>query len=270
MNKIGYFVKFNNYDLNPKGTGKLHYEVLQKEGKVIWGQWTKTKRILTNQTYKDMNEEPFYLYALDKNTALLKMKVIRVLRLEEVIQEELEYLLPKYYSLELNSAAYFLIDNIEILPVEYGQRILTTRSKTSILSAKQVASFAPWKVYEEEVDVKLHVENEILENEENKDSQNYTVYCYRSKINGKCYIGQTNNISRRRKEHENPNNWRKNKKYLYILFSIQGLESFDFIILYENLKKNEVDFVEAMEIEKHNAYYPTGLNERNERKSLSK
>ena len=144
-----------------------------------------------------------------KNTALLKMKVIRVLRLEEVIQEELEYLLPKYYSLELNSAAYFLIDNIEILPVEYGQRILTTRSKTSILSAKQVASFAPWKVYEEEVDVKLHVENEILENEENKDSQNYTVYCYRSKINGKCYIGQTNNISRRRKEHENPNNWRK-------------------------------------------------------------
>ena len=72
MNKIGYFVKFNNYDLNPKGTGKLHYEVLQKEGKVIWGQWTKTKRILTNQTYKDMNEEPFYLYALDKKYSTFK------------------------------------------------------------------------------------------------------------------------------------------------------------------------------------------------------
>ena len=81
-----------------------------------------------NQTYKEMNKEPFY-YMLSKNTALLKMRVIRVLRLEEIIQEELEYLLPKYYSLELNSAAYFLIDNIEILPVEYGQKVLTIKVK---------------------------------------------------------------------------------------------------------------------------------------------
>ena len=91
----------------------------------------------------------------------------------------------------------------------------------------------------------MHVENEILENKEDKDSQNYAVYCYKSKINGKCYIGQTNNISRRK---ENTVKLEKNKKFIHIV--LQGLESFDFIILYENLKKNEVDFVEAMEIEK--------------------
>ena len=270
MNDIGFFVKFNNYALNPKGTARLHYEILQKYKKVIWGQWTNSDRIITERTYKEMNKKPFYLYALDKNTALLKMKVIRALRLEEVLEENLKHLIPEYYSLEVNSSIYFLIDEIEVLPSEYGERVLTKASNKTILKSGQVASFAPWRVYEEDRKVELIKNKEPVETKEEKEEKTYSIYCYKSKINGKCYIGQTNNLERRRKEHENPTNWKKGKKYLYILFSIQGLESFDFIILHKNLRKDQVDFIEAMEIEVHNAYYPNGLNEKNERKSLNK
>ena len=79
----------------------------------------------------------------------------------------------------------------------------------------------------------------------------------------------TNDIKRRRSEHENPTTWqREKKKYLYINMQMFGLDDFEFKILHENLTEEEAHYWEAKEIENYNSYFPNGFNERNESRYL--
>ena len=78
----------------------------------------------------------------------------------------------------------------------------------------------------------------------------------------------TNNIDRRRREHENPETWKNNRKSFYIprcnlLAAHLCLNSQYFTLVLE-----EAHYWEAKEIENHNCYYPNGFNERSEKRYL--
>ena len=284
----GYLVRFKNYALSEEGTGKLHYQVLAKVGKCIWGQWTANGNPMYESTFKRMNEEtPFYLYALDKQFALLKMRVERVLRKEEVINEQLGYLIPTYYSIDTPCANYYLISQIDIFPPEEAVKVIITSSGKCAYDVAQVNSRGPMAVHWEEntsiiapkVPIKpassymppAPVEEPII-SETNDTHNNYAVYRYRSKIDGKTYIGMTGNLKQRIAHHSNPNHWRTGKekwKVLYMMFSMYGYDNYEFTVLHDNLTKEEAEYWEAKEIENHNCYYPNGMNVRDESRHLN-
>lgn len=68
------------------------------------------------------------------------------------------------------------------------------------------------------------------------------IYCYTNKVNGKKYIGQSNNPERRKREHKSLS---RNKKYsdynmpFYHAIRKYGFDSFDFEILTETNNPNE-------------------------------
>ena len=282
MEYTGYFVRFNNFATHPAGTGRLHIDVLNQYSQVIWGQWRTGVNLLNEKIYNEMNNiAPFYFYALDKSVALLKMQVIRVLTREEVINEQLEYLIPNYYDINTPCSAYYLIDKIEILPAESAMKVININTKKPIYDAAQVNSTIPWRVCE--IDNDLGVENIILPTVKAVKSQppkatsqiiepttdHYCVYQYYSKTMHKSYIGLTNDIARRKREHENPGNWLKEKKkYLYTAMQLMGLDDFEFHVLHSNLSEVDGHYWEAKEIENHNAYFPDGFNERKESRYL--
>ena len=58
------------------------------------------------------------------------------------------------------------------------------------------------------------------------------IYCIKNKINGKVYIGSSNNIERRFKRHKTElNTKRHSNKYLEKAYNKYGEENFEFIIL---------------------------------------
>ena len=279
----GYLVKFKNYALSEEGTGKLHYKVLSNYGKCIWGQWTINGNPMFQTTFDRMNKEvPFYLYAFDNNFALLKMKVEKVLRKEDIIDNNLNHLIPSYYSIDTPCANYYLISEINIFPVEEAIKVIVTNSGNNILSINQVNSRSPISVYWDENPNENYFKSKknnnnylppIPSNNTDTDEQSNThaVYRFKSKTDGKCYIGLTNNVTKRLAHHKNPTNWRSAKekwKVLYMMFSMYGYENYEFSILHENLTKKEAEYLEAKEIENHNCYYPNGLNVRDESRHL--
>lgn len=279
----GYLVKFKNYAQSEKGTGKLHYDVLAQFGKVIWGQWSTKGNPMYDKTFNRMNKEvPFYLYALDNTFALLKMKVERVLRKEEVTQEELGYLIPTYYSIDTPCANYYLISQIEIFPPEEALKVIITSSGNPAITTGQVNSRAPMKVYWDNSNKDIISPNKPIKpasynppvakaTSDNENNNTYAVYRYSSKIDGKTYIGMTKNLKDRISHHSNPNNWRSQKeqyKILYLMFSMYGYENYELTVLHENLTEDEAHYWEAKEIENHNCYFPNGLNKRDESKYL--
>ena len=289
MEYTGYFVKFNNFAAHPSGTGRLHIDVLSKYSQVLWGQWRNGINLLNEKIRKEMNDvAPFKFYALDKSVALLKMNVTRVLTREEVIAEKLEYLIPDYYNIDTPCSAYYLIDKIEILPVESALKIININTKKSIYDSAQVNSTTPWRVCE--IDNDLGIENIVIPNVTTKSvkfnppvpsenipniisskpkNETYCIYQYYSKTMKKSYIGLTNDINRRKKEHESPSNWtREKKKYLYTAMQLMGLDDFEFHILHDNLSEEDAHYWEAKEIENHHSYFPDGFNERNESRFL--
>lgn len=87
----------------------------------------------------------------------------------------------------------------------------------------------------------------------------YTVYLHKNKINGKCYVGQTG-----RKVEER---WDYGCGYKASRGSLMGKaiekygwDSFEHIILEENLTEEEVDERERYYIQKYNTLAPNGYN----------
>jgi hypothetical protein len=275
-----YFLKFNNFQSHPEGTGRLHYKVLKEKGNVLWGQWRNGVNLLNRKIKNEMNNStPFILYELDKDVALLKLTVIAVFDKEEVIERGLEEYIPSYYDVETPCSAFYMISAMEILPPEEAVQIVNINTGSSIYYSAQVNSTTPWRVRKSEETIAFTPKTipqktkalppKSTEIQITDDNSGHCVYHYRSKSTGKSYIGMTNNIIRRRREHESPVTWqREKKKYLYVLMNILGLEDFDFEILHSGLTEEEAHHWEAVEIEQHNAYYPNGLNERNESKYL--
>jgi len=68
------------------------------------------------------------------------------------------------------------------------------------------------------------------------------IYCYTNKVNGKKYIGQTNNPERRKREHRsnafNPKSKDRNIPF-YNAIRKYGIESFDYEVLLETDTPNE-------------------------------
>lgn len=74
------------------------------------------------------------------------------------------------------------------------------------------------------------------------------IYCIKNKINGKVYIGSSNNIERRFKRHKTELNTKKHSnKYLEKAYNKYGEENFEFIILElcneEELIQKEIFFI---------------------------
>ena len=70
----------------------------------------------------------------------------------------------------------------------------------------------------------------------------YYIYCYTNKVNGKKYIGQSNNPERRKREHKSRALIGTNSDYnmpFYSAIRKYGWESFSFEILLETNNPNE-------------------------------
>lgn len=80
------------------------------------------------------------------------------------------------------------------------------------------------------------------------------IYLIKNEINGKCYVGQADNIERRWKEHKRHYKLEKHKnQLLYKAFNKYGLENFSFNVVEECLVE-ELDDKEIFYIEKFNTY----------------
>ena len=89
---------------------------------------------------------PFTLYVIDTQVALLKLTVTDVLTREEVIENKMEHLIPTYYSIDTPCSAYYVLSDIEILPVAAGDNIVNINTKKPITLSQQVNSTTPWRV----------------------------------------------------------------------------------------------------------------------------
>lgn len=77
----------------------------------------------------------------------------------------------------------------------------------------------------------------------------FIVYKATSKITGKCYIGYTNNLARRKRLHKFNAKTRSSKFYQAI--RAQGFENFDWIEIYSTNDKEEAFTQEAVLIEQY-------------------
>ncbi len=93
------------------------------------------------------------------------------------------------------------------------------------------------------------------------------IYCFKNKINGKCYIGQS--LKLRRRIYKHITNFKTNlyDAPLYRAFGKYGLDNFEVFVLdtftdTNNSKlKNILDDLEKKYIKEYNSYGPTGYNQ---------
>jgi group I intron endonuclease len=86
--------------------------------------------------------------------------------------------------------------------------------------------------------------------------KNYLIYMFTSP-NGKQYIGQTCNFSRRISEHRGSST---KCRVIHNAITKYGFENFDLSILEENLSIEEANLMERYYIEKFNTISPNGYN----------
>lgn len=92
----------------------------------------------------------------------------------------------------------------------------------------------------------------------------YYIYCFTNKINGKSYIGSTNNIENRKKQHLiNSINEQGDKYYypLYCAFRKYGIDNFEFKIIEELEDKENTLYREKFFIEYYKTLCPNGYNQ---------
>lgn len=78
----------------------------------------------------------------------------------------------------------------------------------------------------------------------------YYIYCYTNKINGHKYVGQTNNIERRKREHRSVMKNRQSQQYNSLFYSKlreYGEDNFTFSVL-EEINTNDRNIVHQQEI----------------------
>jgi group I intron endonuclease len=77
----------------------------------------------------------------------------------------------------------------------------------------------------------------------------YHLYVYRNIINDKLYIGQTNNLSRRKSQHEHYVKKGSNQlPYLYNAMRHYGIENFEFIPIFSSESLEEINYMERQMI----------------------
>ena len=293
VTKLITFNDLNRY--SSYSTAIEHLNVLFHKNKVLWGQWSATnqKDNIENSTYKQMNNngQGCVVYAYDKNSMLIKLKVSRVLKTNEVLDEKLEEYIQKYYCIQQPVHYYLEVLNIIAADLSQAKNIITDSSNQPITnySNLHLNNNRPWNVHELEDDNNnlLIPKNIFLINKNiasissinpinsnNFPATNYSIYRIFHKDLIKYpnaqYIGETNNLERRLKEHFNPNNINNNKtenRHLYVAMYLLGLENFTYEILETNIKTElEARSKEAYWIDKYNCYVgENGLNKRKEK-----
>lgn len=76
------------------------------------------------------------------------------------------------------------------------------------------------------------------------------IYCYTNKINGKKYVGQTNNIERRKREHKSVSFNVKSPQYKDLFHQKireYGIDNFNFEIL-ETIDSENQEYIDEREI----------------------
>ena len=85
------------------------------------------------------------------------------------------------------------------------------------------------------------------------------IYLIRNTINGKCYIGQTNDVNRRMREYQSLSQ----KGDGFIIHSAirkYGWDAFDVVILHNNILPELLDIFEIEAIKKYDTLVPNGYN----------
>lgn len=88
--------------------------------------------------------------------------------------------------------------------------------------------------------------------------KNYIIYLHRNKINGKCYVGQT--CQKPETRWGLNGNGYKQQEYFYRAIQKYGWDSFEHIILEENILENDVNERECYWGEYYNSLIPNGYN----------
>ena len=87
------------------------------------------------------------------------------------------------------------------------------------------------------------------------------IYCYKNKVNGKCYIGQTVNEAKRKRDHRcAANNGSVKGSAFHSAIRKYGYNSFEYTILHSGKTKEDLNVLEQIEIEKYNTLSPFGYN----------
>jgi group I intron endonuclease len=84
------------------------------------------------------------------------------------------------------------------------------------------------------------------------------IYMITNSINGKCYIGQTNDIKRRIRRHKNDS--RSYDTYLYKSIRKYGWNNFTHSIIETCKNRNELNQKEVYYIRKYDTFIPNGYN----------
>lgn len=85
------------------------------------------------------------------------------------------------------------------------------------------------------------------------------IYCYKNKVNGKCYIGQTVDPKKRSECHRRAYNTGVISAF-HRAINKYGFDNFEYSILHENKTRKELDILEKTEIENHKSIVPFGYN----------
>lgn len=86
---------------------------------------------------------------------------------------------------------------------------------------------------------------------------NYLVYIITCVTSNKSYVGVTNNLQRRMRDHRSP---RSSCKALYNAISCHGWDNFEVKTLVNNLSRQEAYELEPLLIEEHGTRIPNGYN----------
>lgn len=284
-------ITFKDLNRNSKySTLNEHMKILFDKDKVLWGQFSDyyNKDNIENKVYKELNNNGngCIIYAYDKMSMIIKLKVTRVLKTPEVLDEHLEEYIPKYYGIIQPVHYYLEISNMLAIDKTEAKHFITSSGKTlNSYDKMQLNNNRPWNIYELEnepnnlnslfiINKKIQIKNSKLYNNKDDFEKNYTIYrIYHKdilKYPNAQYIGETNNLKRRLGEHFNPNNILNNKthnKPLYIAMYILGLENFTYEILEKEIKtEEEAREKESYYINKYQSYiWQNGLNVRKEK-----
>lgn len=85
----------------------------------------------------------------------------------------------------------------------------------------------------------------------------YLIYLLKNRINGKIYIGKTNNLYKRLSAHKND---RRIITHFTKAIDKYGFDNFECIILEENIPKNNIKQKEIFYIDKFNSYKSNNYN----------
>lgn len=295
VTKLISFKDFNRNSIyHTTSTATEHTDLIHQYGSVLWGQFSTNGQDdnFSKRAYIEMNNhgEGCTVYALDRNSMLLKMKVDRVLTKAEVKDEKLEYLIPQYYGIDMPVHCYFQISEILALDPSHAHNLIHANSFRLVDSytVMRINGTAPWNVREVEIEdnqlinpTNIFQPSPALKAIPNKlyinppQDQIWCIYrIYHKNVKQfphLQYVGETHDLDRRISEHFSPTNYlREKKKYLYTIMHAFGNENFTWQILEDNIPTElEARKQEAYWIEVYHSYYgDQGLNERNERRFL--